>query len=121
MAAEKLSEDQKKEIMEYQSLQQQYQVLAMQRQQLAVALAENKAASEAVAKAKGKVYRFAGSVLVEKDKKALTEELDKEKETLELRSKVFDKQEKQLREKLEAVTKKLQASLGGGEAAVEGG
>ena len=121
MAAEKLTEDQKKEIMDYQSLQQQYQLLAMQKQQVAVALAENKAACEAIAKAKGKVYRFAGSVLVEKDKNTLVGELGKENETLELRSKVFDKQEKQLREKLEAVTKKLQASLGGGEAAVEGG
>jgi len=113
MAEQQLTEGQKKDLGDYQSLQQQMQMLMMQKQQLAVAQAENKAAVEAVEKAEGKVYRFAGSVLVEKDKTALKEELDNAAETLELRAKVIDKQEKQARERLAALVKKLETEFGG--------
>jgi prefoldin beta subunit len=108
-----LTSEQKKEIMEYQGLQQQLQMLGMQRQQASLALGENAAAREAVEKAKGKVYRFAGPVLVEKTKEEALVELASEKEKIELRQQVIDKQEKKARDRNTELTKKLKASLGG--------
>ena len=115
-----LTVEQKNELMEYQALQQQLQVVGMQKQQLAIAFAENEAATKAVESSKGGVYKAAGSVLVERTKDAALAELKEEKEKLDLRQQVFDKQEKQARDKFAELTKKLQGAFGKGDGAVSG-
>lgn len=115
-----LTEEQKGELMDYQALQQQLQVVGMQKQQLAIALAENEAAVKAVESSKGGIYKAAGSVLVEKTKEEALVELKEEKEKLDLRQKVFDKQEKQARDKFAVLSKKLQGDFGKGGETVSG-
>lgn len=115
-----LNEEQKKDLMEYQALQQQLQVVGMQKQQLAVAFAENESAMKAVESSKASVYKAAGSVLVERTKDEALAELKEEKEKLDLRQQVFDKQEKQARDKFAELTKKLQGAFSKGDGAVSG-
>ncbi|HII39286.1 TPA: prefoldin subunit beta [Candidatus Micrarchaeota archaeon] len=102
-----LPEDMKRDVVEFQQLQQQLQMVAMQRQQSSLALAELAKAGEEVAKSSGKCYRFAGSVMVPKEKAALEAELKEEKESLDLRQGMFQKQEDKLRERLSTLQKKF--------------
>jgi len=102
-----LPEEVKRDVIEFQQLQQQLQLVALQKQQTAFQIAELTKAGEEVEKSSGKFYRFTGSVLVPKDKEALKKELSTEKESLELRQGMFQKQEDKLRERLTAIQKKL--------------
>lgn len=111
---DKLDKQTRDELVEYQNLQQQIQLLLLQRQQVLAAIAELEKAREEVDKSSGGFYRFIGSVLVPKKKEELKKELKEEKESLELRRDVFQKQEARLRERFEALRKKLEAKLGEG-------
>jgi len=106
---EELTPEQKKDIMDFQGLQQQLQMMMMQRQQLTVQLAETKKAAEEVKKSDGGLYRFAGTVMVPKKKDELEKELAGEIETIETRTGMLQKQEEKVRERLQALAKKLEA------------
>ncbi len=111
---QEFDEETKKEIIEYQNLQQQIQVMIMQRQQALAALAENDKAAEEAGKSSGTLYRFVGSVIVPKKKDELLADLKEEKTALESRRDVFAKQEERLRKRFDELRKKLEAKLGGG-------
>lgn len=121
VASEELSKETQNDLIEFQNLQQQLQILALQKQQVAAQVAEIDKASEEIDKA-GETgsgagagfYRFVGSVIVPKKKEDLRKELNGEKESLELRKSVFEKQETKLRERFVSLRKKLEAALGGG-------
>lgn len=102
-----MSEEMKREVVEFQQLQQQMQMVAMQKQQLLIQVAELDKALEEVRKGDGKFYRFIGSVLVPKEKAGLEKELVAEKESLELRKNVFQKQEDKVKERLTSLQKKF--------------
>ena len=106
---EELTEEQKRSILDFQGLQQQLQLLMMQRQQLAVQLAETKKALDEVKKSEGGLYRFAGTVMVPKKKDELEKELAGEIEAIEARGGMLQKQEEKGRERLQALAKKLEA------------
>jgi prefoldin beta subunit len=114
---EDLDEETKRDIVEYQNLQQQIQMLIMQRQQALAALAETDKAADEVQKSSGTLYRFVGSVIVPKRKDELLRELKDDKTALESRRDVFAKQEERLRKRFDELQRKLQAKLGGGAAA----
>ncbi len=116
-----LPEDLKKDLMLAQQMQQQMQMVAMQKAQFSMQSAETDRALEECAKAKGMCYRFVGSVLVPKDAKELEKELKEEKEMLEVRVKALEKQEKMAKDKLDELGKKLerfQRGMGGDSASV---
>ncbi|VVB68024.1 Prefoldin subunit beta [Candidatus Norongarragalina meridionalis] len=95
---------------DFQTVQQQLQLVLMQKQQTDLQLAELKKAEEEVSKGEGSFYRFVGAVIVPKKKEDLKKELAEEKESLELRQGIFEKQEKVLRERFDALRKKLESS-----------
>ncbi|NYZ75043.1 prefoldin subunit [Candidatus Micrarchaeota archaeon] len=102
-----LPEELKKDVVEFQQLQQQLQFVAMQRQQTMLQLADLAKAAEEVEKGSGKFFRFAGPVMVPKEKDALKKELVSEKESLEVRQGMFQKQEDKLRERMTSIQKKF--------------
>lgn len=106
-----LNEEQRKDLMEAQNIQQQLQVVLMQKQQLLLQKTEAEKASEEVEKASGQMYRFAGGVLVPKEKSVLQEELKEELESVEVRVNALGKQEKKLRERFEELRKKLEKAF----------
>ncbi len=106
------------DIAEYQAIQQQLQMVMMQKQQFQMQISEGKKAEEQLQNYTGTVFRFAGGILIEKKPDKLTEELKNERETLEIRSNTIEKQESKLIERLkmlEGKLAKLQAgsSMGG--------
>ncbi|TLZ69731.1 MAG: prefoldin subunit beta [Methanobacteriota archaeon] len=105
------------QIQQYQQLQQQLQVLGTQRLQLEAKLREVDSTLEELGKLKdgADVYKSIGMLLVKADDHdALKKELEDHKETLTIRVKSIQKQEKALGERFEDLQGKIQAALGGG-------
>lgn len=116
-----LSEDTKKDLMEYQKLQQQLQFVLMQKQQTSLQQRDSKKALEELKTSTGICYKFAGGVLVPKSNADVVKQLTEENESLELREKSLSKQEELFTQKLMALEKKLSAlknSFGGDETAL---
>src|SRR5207253_1673128 len=111
------------QIAQYQQLQNQLQVLASQRVQLEAKLREIEATLEELNKLKGDtpVYKSIGMLLVRQDdREGLKKELEEHKETLTIRVKSLQKQEKSLSERYEDLAGKIQAALGTSPATAEG-
>ncbi|MFH0922537.1 MAG: prefoldin subunit [Candidatus Micrarchaeota archaeon] len=106
-----LTEEQRKDSMDYQQLQNQLQVAAVQKQQLELQIGELTTAIEESQKSTGTIYRFFGNVIVPKEKTVLVKELSEEKESLEVRKNALDKQEKSMRENFAEVRKRLEATM----------
>lgn len=108
-----LSEETKNDLIEFQQLQQQIQLLQMQRQQTLAQIAEVDKAREEVEKntGAGQLYRFVGSIIVPKKKDELLKELADERESLDVRVNAFKKQEDKFREKYDSLRKKLEQKL----------
>jgi len=107
------------QIQQYQQLQQQLQVLGTQRLQLEAKLREVDNTLEELGKLPkdSSVYKSIGVLLVKADdREALKKELEEHKETLTIRIKSIQKQEKALGERFEDLQGKIQAALGGPQA-----
>lgn len=96
-----------------QQLQQQLQLVAMQKQQLQLQNGEVERALSELETAKV-AYRFAGSVMVQKDVGELKKQLNEEKESVELRLKSVAKQEEVFLKQFEELRKRLEPSGGDG-------
>ena len=104
------------QIAQYQQMQQQLQLFATQRVQLEAKLREVEATLEELAKLTDDtpVYRSIGVLLVKStDREGLRKELEEAKETLAVRIKTLQKQEKSVGEKYEELSAKIQSALGG--------
>ena len=112
------------QIAQYQNLQQQLQVLGSQRVQLEAKLREIESTLEELGKvsAETPVYKSIGMLLVRQDDRdGLKKELEEHKETLTIRVKSLQKQEKSLSERYNDLAGKIQTALGGAATAAEGG
>lgn len=112
------------QIAQYQQLQNQLQVLGSQRVQLEAKLREIEQTLEELNKLSGDtpVYKSIGMLLVRQDdREALKKELEEHRETLTIRVKSLQKQEKALSQRYEDLAAKIQAALGGSLAPAEGG
>ena len=112
------------QIAQYQNLQQQLQVLGSQRVQLEAKLREIESTLEELGKVSTEtpVYKSIGMLLVRQDDRdSLKKELEEHKETLTIRVKSLQKQEKSLSERYNDLAGKIQTALGGAAAAPEGG
>ncbi|HEY5606508.1 MAG TPA: prefoldin subunit beta [Thermoplasmata archaeon] len=119
-----LSPQLQNQIAQYQQLQQQLQVLASQRVQHEAKLREIDGTLEELNKISGDtpIYKSIGMLLVRQDDRdALKKELEEHKETLTIRVKSLQKQEKSFAERYEGLGEKIQAALGGPPATPEGG
>ncbi len=116
MSMKELSPQLQNQIAQYQQLQQQLQLLANQRLQLEAKLREIDGTLEELNKLTGdtQVYKSIGMLLVRQDdREGLTKELNEHKETLTVRVKSIQKQEKSLSERFEQLGEKIQTALGG--------
>jgi len=119
MSMKEISPQLQNQIAQYQQLQQQLQLLAQQRLQLEAKLREIEGTLEELGKISGEtqVYKSIGMLLVRQDdRESLKKELDDHKETLTVRVKSIQKQEKSLSERYEQLGEKIQQALGGGSA-----
>ena len=119
MSMKEISPQLQNQIAQYQQLQQQLQLLAQQRLQLEAKLREIEGTLEELNKLTGEtqVYKSIGMLLIRQDdRENLKKELDEHKETLTVRVKSVQKQEKSLSERYEQLGEKIQAALGGGPA-----
>ncbi|MFH1200069.1 MAG: prefoldin subunit beta [Candidatus Micrarchaeota archaeon] len=109
------SEDLSASLQEFQNLQQQLQMVLMQKQQMAAAEAELGKAIDEVAKlADGAhAYRLVGSVFVPKDKAELHKQLEEEKESMQAQKMILEKQETRFAERLELLRKKFERAQKG--------
>ena len=103
------------QIAQYQQLQNQLQVLGTQRVQLEAKLREIEGTLEELGKISGEtpIYKSIGMLLVRQDdREALKKELEEHKETLTIRVKSIQKQEKSLSQRYEDLAGKIQSALG---------
>jgi len=115
MSMKEISPQLQNQIAQYQQLQQQLQLLAQQRLQLEAKLREIEGTLEELNKITGEtqIYKSIGMLLVRQDdRESLKKELDDHKETLTVRVKSIQKQEKSLSERYEQLGEKIQAALG---------
>ncbi len=107
-------------INQFQGLQNQLQSLIMQKQQMTLQSADIENALKALEGVdKQKIYTAVGPLFIESEKEETEKKLKEQKEILETRIQMFDKQEKKLTEKLKNLNLELQAELQSG--AIQGG
>lgn len=103
------------QLSQYQQLQQQIQVLSSQRYQLE---AQAREVSKAIEEVNGmqpdaSIYKNVGSLMIRaKDRESVLKDLSEQKETLEIRVKSVEKQEKHLRERYQSLQDELSRALG---------
>ena len=110
-----MSEEMQGKVMQFQQLQQQIQMVATQKYQVDLQLAEIEKTIEELDKLKkdSPIYKSIGSLLMNvEDKDALKTELEEKQETLGIRTKTLGNQEKSLREKHQELQSELSKALG---------
>ncbi len=105
-----LSPETQESISKLQLIEQNVQALLMQKQQFQAQLFEIESALKEIEKTE-EAYKIVGNVMIKTDKIALKAELNSKKEIIDLRFKNFDKQEKQLRDKAEALQKEVMSKI----------
>jgi len=101
------------QLVRLQQLQQAFQVIVNQKQQVEFELNDTNRALEELQKLSDEavVFKTIGAVLVRKDKPFLVKELTDRKELLSVRISVLGKQEEKTREKLRELEQQLQMKL----------
>jgi len=94
----------------FQQMQQQTQIIASQKQNMAFQVSEIERALDALEKVKegDAVYKSIGSLLIKaENKETVVKDLEEEKETLEVRVKALGKQFDRMKEKLNGLQKEI--------------
>lgn len=102
-----------RELIEYENMEKQLEVLLIQKHQLQIQLNEVKHATDELKKAKGDIYRSVGSVLLHTDKESAEKDLKERSELLEVKLNAISKQEEKLRATVMDTQKKLQERMRG--------
>jgi len=103
------------QLMKMQQAQQNLQSILAQKQQLELSQAESEKAGEELQKASDDetVYKFAGSLLIQSNKKDLIAELDERKELSKTRLTVLVKQETRIKENIKEQDVKINEMIKG--------
>lgn len=111
---ENLSEATRADLRRYQDIVEKLRAIAINRQQLQLQLSELDSALNELSKTPEnyKVYKIIGTIMVQKKKEELENELKELRETIEIRLKTLTKQEELLKSQLEELEKKLTRKLG---------
>ena len=98
-----------------QQLQQQLQTILQQKAQYEMAVREAKRAQEEIADAAedAVMYLSVGTVMMQKKKESINTKLTEKVETLELRIRSLEKQEKMLQGKFEQLQSQIKAAIEG--------
>ena len=125
MPQPQISHEMQQKIQDFQEAQQQARILMSQKYQIEIQLKETKNAIDELEKAGNtEVHKVVGQILIKSDKNAVLSDLKEKAETLELRMKTFEKQEKKIMERAKGLQEELQkglAGLGGGDMPLGGG
>jgi prefoldin beta subunit len=117
---ENISPKLQNQIAQFQQLQQQLQSILTQKFRMEAQLREvqmtidelNKSADDVT------IYKNVGSLLIKaSDKESVVKEAEDDKETLEIRIKTLDRQEKALRDKYQTMQEQISKALGGAQQA----
>ena len=101
------------QIAQFQQLQQQLQAVTSQKIQMEAQMKEIERTIEELDKATGDVYKNVGSLMIKvSDKEPVKMELEESKETLDVRIKSMERQEKNLREKYTEMQNTINAAMG---------
>ena len=101
------------QIAQFQQTQQQLQAVSTQKMQFEAQKREMERTSAELEKATGDVYRSAGSLLIKvDDKNKLKADLDESLETMDVRIRGLERQEKSLREKYESLQETINKAMG---------
>ena len=106
-------DDLNKELLEYENLEKQLEVVLIQKHQLQLQQNEVKHAIEEIKKAEGKVFRSAGSIMVQSSKAEAESDLKERQELIDVKLGALEKQEKKLRESVSEAQQSLQEKLKG--------
>jgi prefoldin beta subunit len=108
------------QIAQFQQLQQQLQAVLNQKFQMDAQLKEMQRTSEELGKAPEDVviYKSIGSLMIRaENKESVLKEIDEGKETMEIRVKALERQEKSLKERYQVLQDQLNKALSSGAAA----
>jgi len=111
MKREEISGDLSKNLMEYESMEKQLEIVLIQKHQLQIQLNEIKHALEELKKAKGEVYRSVGSIILSTTKEEAEVDLKERHELIDVKLNAMAKQEEKLRSTVMESQKKLQERL----------
>jgi len=98
-----ISSETKQKIEQLQLFEQNLQSFAAQRQNIQSQLLEAENATNELEKASGKVYKIAGSIMIESNKEKIQTDLKSQRELLDIRLKNIKKQEDSIKERAEAI------------------
>ena len=119
-----ISQEMQQKIQEFQDAQQQARVLLSQKYQIEMQIKETQNALDELEKAGNtEVHKVVGQILIKADRNTVQSDLKEKVETLGLRMKTIEKQEKKIMEKVKGLQEELQkglAGLGGGEISAGG-
>lgn len=109
-----IPENIQQELMQFQQLQSQYQIIVNQLQSLKMEMNETDEALNELSKTENPiVYKSIGSILIKSEKPDMLEDLNKKKESIGIRITTIEKQEDRVKKKLEEMQNNLQKALGG--------
>lgn len=107
----KLDKETQDKLQNLQLVEQNLQGFLLQKQAFQLELNETESVLEEVKKSDDEVYKILGQVMLKADKGKIMKEMQERKETMALRLKAIEKQEKILREKIEKIRKELEEKL----------
>lgn len=109
-----ISNEMQQKIQDFQEAQQQARVLLSQKYQMEMQLKETQNALDELEKSgNAEVHKVVGQILIKSDKNSIQSELKEKVETLELRMKSIEKQEKKVMDKVKSLQEDLQKGLSG--------
>ncbi|MFH0884283.1 MAG: prefoldin subunit beta [Candidatus Micrarchaeota archaeon] len=109
----KEQEDLNRELIEYENMEKQLEVLLIQKHQLQIQLNEIKHAIDELKKAKGEVYRSVGSILLHTTRETAETDLKERNELIDVKLNAISKQEEKLRTMVVDTQKRLQERMKG--------
>lgn len=122
MAEPQISEATQQKIRQFQELQQQARVLTGQKYQFDAQQKEMKNSLEELEKAETtEVYKAVGQIIIKSEKSKLISEIKDQLETLDLRVKAIEKQEKKTVDRLHELQGQLESELSGMRGSNQGG
>jgi prefoldin beta subunit len=99
------------DILNYENMEKQLEVVLIQKHQLQMQLNEIRHATDELKRAKGEVYRAVGSIMLLSSKDEAEKELKDRQELVEVKLGAIGKQEEKLRESVGAAQKVLQERM----------
>ena len=113
---QELPENVRSDIKRYQDITEKLRLVLLNKQQVQIQLTEVNNALEELNKTEENVtvFKIVGNLMINKKKNEILNELNEKKDTLEIRLKSLEKQEKLLKDQLKDLESKIYKKLGGG-------